>query len=237
MLRSKASRALAAHPAPSALRGEETRPAFSASASRRSNWCPVSGLSRPSRRTTPRLAVDLQAAEAQQGTRIRTRRAAAQDGLEAGQQLARVEWLGQVVVRAQLEADDAIGVVAARGEHQAPACRCGPGCGGTPRSRRGRAGRRPAARPGRRPRPAARVRARRAEPPSTSEPLAPRYSDTMAARCLSSSIMRMRSVTRGDGSALPLRGPSAAPRGGRRSVAAAVEPVDTLDQGAAAARG
>ena len=45
------------------------------------------------------------------------RRAAAQHGVDAGQQLARVEGLGQVVVGADLEADDAVDVLALGGEH------------------------------------------------------------------------------------------------------------------------
>jgi len=43
---------------------------------------------------------------------------AAQDDLDARQQFARVEGLGQVVVGAEFEADDAVDLVAARGEHQ-----------------------------------------------------------------------------------------------------------------------
>jgi hypothetical protein len=42
---------------------------------------------------------------------------AAQDDLDAGQQLARAEGLGQVVVGAHLQAHDAVGLVAACGEH------------------------------------------------------------------------------------------------------------------------
>ena len=40
-----------------------------------------------------------------------------QHGTDAGQQLARVERLGDVVVRAQLESDDLVGVVPAGGDH------------------------------------------------------------------------------------------------------------------------
>ena len=43
---------------------------------------------------------------------------AAQDGLDADHQLGRAEGLGQVVVGALLEADDALGQGAARGQHQ-----------------------------------------------------------------------------------------------------------------------
>ena len=45
------------------------------------------------------------------------RRAAAQYGLDAHDQLARAERLGDVIVRAQLKPDDAVGFVAACGEH------------------------------------------------------------------------------------------------------------------------
>jgi hypothetical protein len=43
--------------------------------------------------------------------------AAAEDGLDAQQQLAHAEWLGDVVVGAELEADDAVDLVAARADH------------------------------------------------------------------------------------------------------------------------
>mmetsp|Transcript_16163 Transcript_16163/g.30510 ORF Transcript_16163/g.30510 Transcript_16163/m.30510 type:complete len:366 (-) Transcript_16163:133-1230(-) len=42
---------------------------------------------------------------------------AAGDGLDAGQQLARVEGLAEVVVGTQLQADDAVGLVGAGGQH------------------------------------------------------------------------------------------------------------------------
>jgi hypothetical protein len=45
------------------------------------------------------------------------RRLAPQHGVDARHELARVEGLGEVVVRAHLEADDAVHVVALRGEH------------------------------------------------------------------------------------------------------------------------
>src|ERR1700678_3640713 len=45
-------------------------------------------------------------------------RAAPQDGPDAGQQLARIEWLGKIVVGADLEADDAVDVFAARRQQQ-----------------------------------------------------------------------------------------------------------------------
>ena len=43
---------------------------------------------------------------------------AAQDGAHAGHQLARVEGLGQVIVGAQFQADDAVHVVGAGGQHE-----------------------------------------------------------------------------------------------------------------------
>ncbi len=70
-----------------------------------------------------RAAVDLEPAEAQQ--RIGRRCAAPQHGAQAGQQFARVERLGQVVVGAQLQADHAVGGIAPRGEHDD---RHGAGC-------------------------------------------------------------------------------------------------------------
>ena len=48
----------------------------------------------------------------------RGRALAAQDGAQAGLQLARLEGLGEIVVGAELEADDAVHRLAARGQHQ-----------------------------------------------------------------------------------------------------------------------
>jgi hypothetical protein len=45
-------------------------------------------------------------------------RSAPQDRLHSRQQLARLEWLGQIVIGAELEPDDAIHGITARGEHQ-----------------------------------------------------------------------------------------------------------------------
>ena len=44
--------------------------------------------------------------------------AAAEDRLHAGEQLARLERLGQVIVGAHLQSDDTVHRVAAGGEHQ-----------------------------------------------------------------------------------------------------------------------
>ena len=52
------------------------------------------------------------------GAQVRRQAAgAAQDDLDACQQFARAERLGQVVVGAHLQSDDAVGLLAARGEH------------------------------------------------------------------------------------------------------------------------
>ena len=71
-----------------------------------------------------RAAIDLQPAEAQD-VGLRRALAPAQDGAQPRQQLARLERLGQVVVGAQLEADDAVHGVAARGQHQDRRLRAG----------------------------------------------------------------------------------------------------------------
>src|SRR5882724_2860099 len=55
----------------------------------------------------------------------RRRLGAAQDGADAGHQLARVEWLWQIVVRAHLEAHDAVDVLALGGQHQDRHARAG----------------------------------------------------------------------------------------------------------------
>jgi hypothetical protein len=55
---------------------------------------------------------------------------AAQDGADARQQLARVERLGEIIVGAQLQPDDLVGIVAPRGHHderRAPALADAPG--------------------------------------------------------------------------------------------------------------
>ena len=72
------------------------------------------------------FAVDLQPSEAQHRLR-RARRdpAAAQDRANARLQLARVEGLGEIVVGADLESDDAVRVLAARGQHQDRRLRAG----------------------------------------------------------------------------------------------------------------
>src|SRR5205814_2375016 len=61
--------------------------------------------------------IDLEPAEPQHLISARAR-SAPQDRLHPRQQLARLEWLGQIVVGAELEPDDAIHGIAARGEHQ-----------------------------------------------------------------------------------------------------------------------
>ncbi|MNH15090.1 hypothetical protein D3C79_746970 [compost metagenome] len=64
------------------------------------------------------LAEGEQAAAFADGQVGRQHAGAAQHGVDAGQQLAGRERLGQVVVGAHFEADDAIGLVVARGQHQ-----------------------------------------------------------------------------------------------------------------------
>ena len=65
------------------------------------------------------FAVDLKPPEAQHRLR-RARRspAAAQNGADARLQLARVEGLGEIVVGPNFESDDAVDVLAARGQHK-----------------------------------------------------------------------------------------------------------------------
>ena len=65
-----------------------------------------------------RALVDLEAAEAKNvGFRCGAA-LAAQDGAQAGLQFARLEWLGEIVVGAQFEADHAVHRLAARRQHQ-----------------------------------------------------------------------------------------------------------------------
>jgi hypothetical protein len=62
-----------------------------------------------------RVPVDFQTAEAQHG---HFSVASAEDGAQPREQLAGVEGLREVVVGAELETDDAVGVLAPGGEHQ-----------------------------------------------------------------------------------------------------------------------
>src|SRR5262249_51145130 len=61
--------------------------------------------------------IDLEPAEPQHLISARAR-SAPQDRLHPRQQLARLKWLGQIVVGAELEPDDAIHGITARGEHE-----------------------------------------------------------------------------------------------------------------------
>ena len=97
---------------------DSTRPGLCASTTSRSNWWPVRSQALAVEAGDARAEVDLEAAEAQHLVAGRLRRGAAQQRLDARQQLARLERLGQVVVGAELEADDAVHRLAARGEHQ-----------------------------------------------------------------------------------------------------------------------
>ena len=66
-----------------------------------------------------RARIDLQPAEPQDALGRRHAAAAPpQDGLQPGEQLARIERLRQIVVGAELEADDAVGLLALGGQHQ-----------------------------------------------------------------------------------------------------------------------
>ena len=150
---------------------ESTRPAFCASAQSSSNWWLVSERGSPSSLHRARVAVDLEPAEAQARRSRSGPRAPAQDRAQARQQLARAEGLREVVVGAELEADDAIGLLAARREHQDRERRSPPARGGRPRSRRDRAAsRRGSGRRRRRARARARPLARVAAAPSPRSP-------------------------------------------------------------------
>src|SRR3990172_3668696 len=78
--------------------------------------CPQLKAPRVHCRLTP-FQVYEQGAEGRGPGASLTRRVAAQYGLDAGRQLARIERLRHVVVRAQLESHDLVHVVAVRGEH------------------------------------------------------------------------------------------------------------------------
>ena len=66
-----------------------------------------------------RIVVDLQRAETQHFAQRRgARRMAAQNRADAGQQFAWLEGLGQIIVGADLQADDAVHRVALGGQHQ-----------------------------------------------------------------------------------------------------------------------
>jgi hypothetical protein len=95
-----------------------TRPAARASTTSSSNWWLVRSQGRPASRAWPRTQVDHQAAELQHVVGAGVGRGAAQQRLDARQQLARLEGLGQVVVGADLQAEDAVHRLAAGAEHQ-----------------------------------------------------------------------------------------------------------------------
>ena len=100
-----------------------TRLARSTSASSRSYSPPVSATSTPSGLSSRRRAgSSVQPAKRQAARRGSVRRSAgvagaAQHGADARQQFARVERLGHVVVGAEFQADDAVGLLAHRGQH------------------------------------------------------------------------------------------------------------------------
>jgi len=65
-----------------------------------------------------RSGIDLEPAEAQPGLVPFWIAPPPQDRLEPRQQLARVERLGQIIIGAEFEPDNPVGVLAARGQHQ-----------------------------------------------------------------------------------------------------------------------
>ena len=65
-----------------------------------------------------RAQIDFEAAEAQHVVTRRLRRGTPEQRLDAGQQFARLEGFGQVVVGSEFEADDAVHRLAARRQHQ-----------------------------------------------------------------------------------------------------------------------
>ena len=96
---------------------ESTRPAARASAASSSNSWWVRTTRRPLT-VTSRASKSIDQATGGEARAARRRHAAAEHRADARQQLARVEGLGQVVVGAELEADDLVDVLAPRREHQ-----------------------------------------------------------------------------------------------------------------------
>ena len=96
---------------------ETTRPALRISCSRISNSRVVTSTGLPSQ-VTSRVPGSSATPLISTLPRFTSGFGAPQNGLDARRQLARVEGLGKIIVGAQLEADDAIHVFAARGQHQ-----------------------------------------------------------------------------------------------------------------------
>ena len=123
---------------------DRARPWLRARWASRSNSRVASATGSPRWRTSRRADVDLEVV-ADRERRCRRARgvglAAPQDGLHPGDDLARRERLGDVVVGAELEAEDAVDLAVARGEEQHRHRAAWRGSAGRPRSRRCRAGR------------------------------------------------------------------------------------------------
>src|SRR5262245_6684050 len=64
------------------------------------------------------IALDFEPTEAQPATRNMQGGPPAQDSAQTCEQFARTERLGQVIVRAEFEADDAVCLLASSGKHQ-----------------------------------------------------------------------------------------------------------------------
>ena len=143
---------------------ETTTPVFAMKNASRSNSFAVSSTGLPVDGDVVRLAVEHDVAERERVAAL-LRLRAAEDRLHARDELAGRERLRQIVVGADLEADDAVGLLVAGGQHQDRHLRAARGSRGRRRSRPCRAGRCRAARAG-----SGGGRARRAPP----RPTAPR---------------------------------------------------------------
>ena len=120
-----------------------TAPGSAARASSRSNSSGVrcTSLARAATRREPRSTVRSPTVEHRRllGGELARPVDAAQQGPDAGDDLAHPERLGDVVVGADAETDEQVGLVGARREHEDRHRPLAPGCDGTPRARRSRA--------------------------------------------------------------------------------------------------
>ena len=125
-------------PARAAGRASARDPRWSRSSQSRSNSFGASWISCSPTRASRRPGVDREiAVHEHRALALRAvGRRAAQDRAHARDELARVERLRHVVVGADLEADDLVDVLVARGRASAPAGRCSGGCACRPRRRR-----------------------------------------------------------------------------------------------------
>ena len=97
---------------------ERMRPGVRSRARSRPNSSRVRASHWPAEADALAVGVELEQAGRRGRSRRRHQRRAAQQRAHAGDQLARAERLGQVVVGAQLQADDAVELLGARGQHQ-----------------------------------------------------------------------------------------------------------------------